>query len=90
MTNNERQSCVTTNNVACDLICREAFEGLDVGNLIQREPLMLTVNIESVFSEVKRLMPKQDPAQYVHRNPTVVLSMDEHMMGSTIDRDLTR
>ena len=72
------------------MVCRSAFQGLDVENLIQREPLMLTVNLQSVFSEVKRLMPKQDPAQYVHRNPTVVLSMDEHMMGSTIDGDLTQ
>ena len=62
---------------------------MDVSNLIQREPLMLTVAVKSVFSEVKRLVPSTDPAQYVYRNPTVVLSMDEHMMESTIDGDLT-
>lgn len=62
---------------------------MDVTDLIEREPLMLTVTVKSVFSEVKRLMPSKDPAQYVFCNPTVVLSMDEHMMGSTIDGDLT-
>lgn len=62
---------------------------MDIPSLVEREPLMLTVAISSVFAEVKRLMPSANPAQYVYRNPTVVLSMDEHMMGSAIDGNLT-
>ena len=60
--------------LTCHCKCRKFFPGTDVTNLIEREPLMLKVSLKSVF---------------IFRNPTVVLSMDEHMLGSTIDGDLS-
>ncbi len=51
---------------------------------------MLTANIKFALQELKRLQPAKDPAGFLFKNPGLVLSMDENMMESTIDGDLTQ
>lgn len=70
--------------------CREELPGKDIDDLLQREPLMLTANIKHALQELKRLQPGKDPAEFLFRNPGLVLTMDEQMMESSIDGDLTK
>lgn len=51
---------------------------------------MLTANIKYALEELKRLTPAKAHAEFLFKNPGLVLSMDEHMMESTIDGDLTQ
>lgn len=50
---------------------------------------MLTANLKHALQELKRLQPGKDPAEFLFRNPGLVLTMDEQMMESSIDGDLT-
>ena len=70
--------------------CREELPGKDIDGLLQREPLVLTANLKRALQELKRLQPGKDPAEFLFRNPGLVLTMDEQMMESSIDGDLTR
>ena len=69
---------------------REELPGKDINNLLQREPLMLKANIKLALQELKRLNTGKDPADFLFSNPGLVLSMEEQMMVSTIDGDLTQ
>lgn len=69
---------------------RAELPGRDINDLLQREPLMLTANIRFALQELKRLTPAKDSADFLFKNPGLVLSMDEQMMESTIDGDLTQ
>lgn len=71
-------------------LLRKELPGKDIDDLIQREPLMLTANIKYALEELKRLTPAKAHAEFLFKNPGLVLSMDEHMMESTIDGDLTQ
>lgn len=51
---------------------------------------MLTANLQHALQELKRLQPDKDSAQFLFNNPGLVLSMDEQMMESSIDGDLTQ
>ena len=69
---------------------RAELPGRDINDLLQREPLMLTANIRFALQELKRLTPAKDSAEFLFKNPGLVLSMDEQMMESTMDGDLTQ
>ena len=69
---------------------RAELPGRDINDLLQREPLMLTANIRFALQELKRLTPAKDSAEFLFKNPGLVLAMDEQMMESTIDGDLTQ
>ena len=51
---------------------------------------MLTANLKHALQELKRLQPGKDSAEFLFRNPGLVLTMDEQMMESSIDGDLTK
>ena len=51
---------------------------------------MLTANLKYVLQELKRMQPGKDPAEFLFRHPGLVLTMDEQMMESSIDGDLTK
>ena len=51
---------------------------------------MLTANLQHALHELKRLQPGKDHADFLFRHPALVLSMDEQMMESSIDGDLTQ
>ena len=51
---------------------------------------MLKANIRMALQELKRLNTGKDPADFLFSNPGLVLSMEEQMMESTIDGDLTQ
>ena len=72
------------------LVNRAELPGRDINDLLQREPLMLTANVRFALQELKRLTPAKDSADFLFKNPGLVLSMDEQMMESTIDGDLTQ
>ncbi|DBB04678.1 hypothetical protein WJX77_011941 [Trebouxia sp. C0004] len=71
-------------------LLRAELPGRDINDLLQREPLMLTANVRFALQELKRLTPAKDSADFLFKNPGLVLSMDEQMMESTIDGDLTQ
>lgn len=71
-------------------LLRAELPGRDINDLLQREPLILTANIRFALQELKRLTPAKDSAEFLFKNPGLVLSMDEQMMESTIDGDLTQ
>ncbi|KAL0054307.1 hypothetical protein WJX82_006941 [Trebouxia sp. C0006] len=71
-------------------LLRAELPGRDINDLLQREPLMLTANIRFALQELKRLTPAKDSAEFLFKNPGLVLAMDEQMMESTIDGDLTQ
>ena len=51
---------------------------------------MLTANLKYVLQELTRMLPDKDPAEFLFRHPRMVLGMDEQMLGSSIDGDLTK
>lgn len=63
---------------------------MHIDDLLHREPLMLTANLKYALQELKRLQPGKDPAEFLFRNPSMVLTMDEQMLESSIDGDLTK
>lgn len=71
-------------------VLRAELPGRDINDLLQREPLMLTANIQFALQELKRLTPAKDPTELLFNSPGLVLSMAEQMMESTIDGDLTQ
>jgi len=83
--------CLAINPAAkIGFVNRAELPGRDINDLLQREPLMLTANIRFALQELKRLTPAKDSADFLFKNPGLVLSMDEQMMESTIDGDLTQ
>ena len=86
-------TCALFFSVSCESVAyvyRAELPGRDINDLLQREPLMLTANIKFALQELKRLTPAKDPTELLFNNPGLVLSMDEQMMESTIDGDLTQ
>lgn len=71
-------------------ILRAELPGKDINDLLQREPLMLKANIKLALQELERLNTGRDPADFLFISPGLVLSMEEQMMDSTIDGDLTQ
>lgn len=61
---------------------------MDIDDLLQREPLMLTANLKYVLQELKRLQPGRDSAELLFRNPGMVLTMDDQMLESSIERGI--
>ncbi|KAL3145313.1 hypothetical protein ABBQ38_001573 [Trebouxia sp. C0009 RCD-2024] len=72
------------------LLLREELAGKDIDDLLQREPLMLTANLKYALQELTRMLPDKDPAEFLFKHPGMVLTMDEQMLGSSIDGDLTK
>ena len=70
--------------------CREKLAGKDIDDLLHREPLMLTANLKYALQELTRMLPDKDPAEFLFKHPGMVLTMDEQMMGSSIDGNLTK
>lgn len=71
--------------------CRNIFgPHIDVEEVVAREPALLMVDAAAVINELKRLMPQQkDPADFLAKNPRLVLDMQSVGLPSTIDGDLT-
>lgn len=51
---------------------------------------MLKANVKLALQELDRLNTGRDPADFLSSSPGLVLSMEEQMMDSTIDGDLTQ
>lgn len=51
---------------------------------------MLTADLKYALQELTRMLPDKDPADFLFKHPGMVLTMDEHMMRSSIDGDLTK
>lgn len=52
--------------------CREALPGAQgVGGMLELEPRILTVDIQSLLTEIERLLPGQDPQKLLIQNPSV-------------------
>ena len=51
---------------------------------------MLKANIKLALQELKRHDTGREPADFLFSSPVLVLSMEEQMMESTIDGDLTQ
>lgn len=55
--------------------CREELpEVEDVGKLVDLEPRLLKADVNSLLSEVQRLMPDRNPQQFLAANPTVCVA----------------
>lgn len=57
---------------------------VNVGRLVEVEPVLLEVDIQGVLSEIRRLLPKEDPVRVLLRDPTIVLNMKAFKMGSSL------
>lgn len=68
--------------------CRQALPNADLGKLLAREPLMLTVDVQACLQEVRRLLPDIDPVAYLTNNPEGVLDMEQSALPSALDGNL--
>lgn len=67
---------------------REALpQGMRVELLVEKEPVLLDVEIGAVLQEIRRLLPGEDPAKVLLRDPSVVLDMNAFRMGSSLQDD---
>ena len=80
------QHILPTNRSQC--ACRQALPNADLGKLLAREPLMLTVDVQACLQEVRRLLPDTDPVAYLTNNPEGVLDMEQSALPSAIDGNL--
>lgn len=56
----------------------------DLGDLLTREPMLLRADIDRVLSEARRLVPGEDPALLLLRNPGMLLDMETGGLGSSL------
>ena len=69
--------------------CRARLQGVDVEELIDREPLMLLADVDFLLEEAERLLPAgRDPAAYLVANPGTLLDMQQAGLDSAIDGNL--
>ncbi|KAK9842509.1 hypothetical protein WJX81_003300 [Elliptochloris bilobata] len=56
--------------------------------LVAQEPALLGADVDALLDEVRRLVPGQDPMNFLVANPGMVLSMAQAGLESAIDGNL--
>lgn len=59
----------------------------DVGKILQTEPRLLQADIDLIMKELVRLMPNKDPSNFIARDPSYVLSMNNAGLHSSLLTD---
>ncbi|BDA50236.1 hypothetical protein COCOBI_15-3650 [Coccomyxa sp. Obi] len=69
---------------------RGTVEGrANVERLVEREPMLLLVNVDALVAEAERLLPSgHDPVAYLVANPGTLLDMQQAGLPSAIDGNL--
>jgi hypothetical protein len=65
----------------------EHLPGIDVEELVAREPNLLLADVGALLGEVARLMPGRDAVAFLADNPRMVLDMDSSGLPSSLETD---
>ena len=66
---------------------RQRLPGVDVDDLIAKEPMLLRADLPRLMSELARLMPSADPVKLIVSDPQMVLDMNVAGMPSTLEME---
>ncbi len=68
------------------VLYRASLPGVDVDELVEREPMVFSADVPRVLADVKRLLgSRMDPVKYFVANPRQVLDMQQGGMPSSAE-----